>query len=144
MEQRSEAYFGTAVLLKNKKQYNASVVYFYFSIFQLMTHYLTIAMSPIPLDKQNLLKEDSHKWVLQEILNKMNNRKKETIFKEDFDRLSKLRYKADYQEDFVGEDECLEAEETYNRMKCYLGLVLPKFVIFCIYIPFSHFPHITI
>lgn len=126
MLERSNAYYNAALLLKNGKQYNESVVYFYFSIFQMMMHCLTIASRPIPLDNQNPLNEDLHKWILQEIINRMDNAKKEKNFKEDFEFLCILRYKADYQEDCVSEDECLEAEETYNRMKNSLHLLFIK------------------
>ena len=87
MLQRSSAYYDTAVLLKNSKQYNQSAVYFYYSIFQLMMHLLTIAMRPIPLDRQNILNEDSHKWIMHNIIDRMDNAKREKNLKEDFEFL---------------------------------------------------------
>ncbi|MBR4327138.1 MAG: hypothetical protein IKP73_16610 [Bacteroidales bacterium] len=117
MLQRSSAYYDTAVLLKNSKQYNQSAVYFYYSIFQLMMHLLTIAMRPIPLDRQNILNEDSHKWIMHNIIDRMDNAKREKNLKEDFEFLFEKRHKADYEDRFVSEIECLEAEEVYNRMK---------------------------
>ena len=82
-----------------------------------MMHLLTVAMRPIPLDRQNILNEDSHKWIMHNIIDRMDNSKREKVLKEDFEILFELRHRADYEDTFINEIECLEAEEVYNRMK---------------------------
>jgi len=126
MLQRSRDNERAALLLMEKRNYDGSAVAFYYSVLQRMMYALNEAEKrPLPYDGQNPLNEELHHKILQEVINRIGNRKEEDDFKELFEALFNLRKKADYTMDSLTQDEVAECRGFYEKLIARLDRFFP-------------------
>lgn len=126
MLRRSEDNEKAALLLLGKRNYDGSVVAFYYSVLQRMMYALNEAeRRPLPYESQNPLNEELHHKILTEITNRIDNRRDEDGFKAQFEELFDLRKKADYQAESITQDECAKCRMLYEGLKEKLNRLFP-------------------
>ncbi len=110
MNQRSDIYYNAGLKLLSQRLYSQSIACFYYSVLQKMLYSLTVSpFRPIKYEDQNPLDEDIHKRTLEDIITRLNGRKKVEKMNELFrDKLLPLRKKADYEPAQCTQEECVE------------------------------------
>jgi len=126
MLQRSKDSKDAALLLLSKTCYDGSVVAFYYSVLQRMMYALNEdEKRPLTYEHQNPLNEDIHNRILTEIRNRFTISKEENTFKENFEKLSDYRKKADYGSESITQSECLECRSLFERLEGQLNRFFP-------------------
>lgn len=126
MLRRSEDNAKAALLLLGKRNYDGSVVAFYYSVLQRMMYALNGAeRRPLPYESQNPLNEELHHKILMEITNRIDNRRDEDGFRAQFEELFELRKKADYEAESITQDECVKSRMLYDGLMEKLNRLFP-------------------
>lgn len=126
MLRRSEENLKAALLLLGGHNYDGSAVAFYYSVLQRMMYALNEAEKrPLAYENQNPLNEELHHKVLQEIINRIGNKKQEDDFEELFEELFNLRKKADYSSDSICQEECVKCRDLYEKLMARLDRFFP-------------------
>lgn len=126
MLQRSRNNERAALLLMGKRNYDGSVVAFYYSVLQRMMYALNEAeRNPLPYDQQKPLDGNIHYFILSEIRSRIMNRRESEIFKEQFEDLFSFRKKADYKAESISQEECAECRTTYEGLMYKLNRFFP-------------------
>ena len=123
---RSEDNGRAALLLLSKCNYDGSAVAFYYSVLQRMMYALNEAEKrPLAYENQNPLNEELHHKILQEIINRIGNKKQEDDFEELFEELFNLRKKADYSSDSISQEECTQCRGLHEKLMARLDRFFP-------------------
>lgn len=123
---RSKDNGRAALLLLSKCNYDGSAIAFYYSVLQRMMYTLNEAEKrPLAYEYQNLLKDELHHKILQEVINRIGNKKQEDDFEELFEELFNLRKKADYSSDSISQEECAQCRELYDILMAKLNKFFP-------------------
>jgi excinuclease UvrABC helicase subunit UvrB len=126
MLRRSEDNAKAALLLLGKRNYNGSVVAFYYSVLQRMMYALNETdRRPLKYESQNPLNEELHHKILTEITNRIDSRRDEDGFKVQFEYLFELRKKADYEAENITQDECAKSRTLYEGLMEKLNRLFP-------------------
>jgi hypothetical protein len=100
-----------------RKEYDASAVFFYYSILQRMMFALAHSKEkPITYDKQNPLNEDLHKKLKFEICNRIRDGKEAKSVGELFEQLHNFRNIAEYTTKSLSIKEGLECKELQEKL----------------------------
>lgn len=123
---RSKDNSRAALLLLSKCNYDGSAIAFYYSVLQRMMYALNEAEKrPLAYEHQNPLKDEPHHKILQEVINRIGNKKQEDDFEELFEELLKLRKKADYSSDSISQEECAQCRGLYDKLLARLDNFFP-------------------
>lgn len=126
MLQQSRDNERAALLLMEKRNYDGSVVAFYYSVLQRMMYALNEAeKNPLPYDQQKPLDGNIHYFILSEVRRRIKNRKESENFKEQFGDLFLFRKKADYKAENITQEECVECRMTYEGLMYRLNRFFP-------------------
>lgn len=115
MINKSKENLEIAQTLINKRLYNASVHCTYYGCFQYIKYVLNMK-NILLYDEQNKNRPDSHIHLMQSMYNKINSDKIERAIRTNYESLRDKRKIADYEIDFIGEDDGLRAMEEANRV----------------------------
>lgn len=89
--------------------YNSSVHCSYYAILQYMKYILAnTSKSPIPYSSQNTKGQSSHIYILNEVLNRIDNLKSKRIIRDNVKWLKSERKEADYTQKTFDQEESLD------------------------------------
>jgi len=126
MLKRSNENKNAALLLMGKRNYNGSVVAFYYSVLQRMMYALNeVESNPLPYDQQKPLDGNIHYFILNEVRSRIANRRESENVKGQFEELFSFRKKADYKEENITQDECVECRTIYDGLISKLNRFFP-------------------
>ena len=115
-----------ALLLMDRRNYDGSVVAFYFSVLQRMMYALNeTERRVLPYERQNPLNQELHHKILMEITNRIDNRRDEDSFRVQFEKLYELRKKADYEAESITQEECAKSRTLYDGLMEKLNRLFP-------------------
>lgn len=115
MINKSNENLEIAQTLINKRLYNASVHCTYYGCFQYIKYVLNIK-NILPYEDQNKNRPDSHIYLMQSMYNKINSDRIVRAIRTNYESLRDKRKIADYEIDFIGEDDGLIAMDEANRV----------------------------
>ncbi len=126
MLRRSKDNKKAALLLMGKRNYDGSVVAFYYSVLQRMMYSLNeTERIPLSYDLQKPLDGNIHYFVLNEVRRRIVNKKDSENFKDLFEDLFSFRKKADYEEASITQEECVECRAIYENLIYKLDRFFP-------------------
>lgn len=115
-----------ALLLMDRRNYDGSVVAFYFSVLQRMMYALNeTERRVLPYERQNPLNQELHHKILMEITNRIDSRRDEDSFRVQFEKLYELRKKADYEAESITQEECAKSRTLYDGLMEKLNRLFP-------------------
>lgn len=116
----------SAQLLINNRHFTSSIHCSYYAVLQYMKYMLAhTTNNPIDYEDQNRDGSDTHKFILQEIKNRIPNPHNATSFADGFRDLKKARVNADYMAEDFNDIESLDykqkADGLITNLKTYFG-----------------------